>query len=230
MTSPKSQARPRRTRGRRVGFTLVELLVVIGILVILISILTPAVLRAMKQARKTKQISDLQAIAVALNAYKDDFSDYPRLPPPNTAAQPNNRGPSDTGDTLLAWALVAPYDAGVDGAAGPGFRIRANAKVSGPYMPVDRVKIKLFGPYFKFVDRSASENPILYYAGRPGVQGSVYAGPSAAAFYDTSYCTPDLSAAITAAGQSSKFNGPFILWAAGEDGIYGTKDDVSTIP
>ena len=53
------------------AFTLVELLVVIGIIAILIAILVPMVGRAMRQARQTRTSADMQTIATVLEAFKD---------------------------------------------------------------------------------------------------------------------------------------------------------------
>ena len=68
----------RRRAGFSPGFTLVEILVVIGIIVILAGILVPMVTRAMRQAKQTRTAADLQTIASALEAFKGDHGDYPR--------------------------------------------------------------------------------------------------------------------------------------------------------
>src|SRR5688572_19621811 len=61
-------------RRRRAGFTLVELLVVIGIIAILISVLLPTLGRARESAKRTQCLSNLRQIAVMLNMYANAYN------------------------------------------------------------------------------------------------------------------------------------------------------------
>lgn len=78
------------------GFTLVEMLVVISIIVLLAGFLLVAVNRVYKQGSRTRSSADLASIATALEAYKQDFGSYPQVNGVNSGA------------TVLAKALIGP--------------------------------------------------------------------------------------------------------------------------
>jgi len=64
---------------RRCAFTLVELLVVIGIVSILASLLLPALARAKEQARTARCGVNVGQMMVAMGMYVDDFGRYPAV-------------------------------------------------------------------------------------------------------------------------------------------------------
>jgi prepilin-type N-terminal cleavage/methylation domain-containing protein len=65
---------PRRAR----GFTLVELLVVISIIVILAGIATPAAMRALAHAERVQALANLRSVKGALDVFAADFQgEYP---------------------------------------------------------------------------------------------------------------------------------------------------------
>jgi prepilin-type N-terminal cleavage/methylation domain-containing protein/prepilin-type processing-associated H-X9-DG protein len=67
--------RPSRVRARNVGFTLVELLVVIGIIGVLVSLLLPTLGRAREAAGRTKCLSNLRSIGQLCTMYAGRHND-----------------------------------------------------------------------------------------------------------------------------------------------------------
>lgn len=70
------------------GFTLVEMLVVVAIIVILAAISVPVFETAIKRAERTSCLSNMHNLGTAANLYADDYDDkYPpaRIAPPKTS-------------------------------------------------------------------------------------------------------------------------------------------------
>jgi prepilin-type processing-associated H-X9-DG protein/prepilin-type N-terminal cleavage/methylation domain-containing protein len=94
----------RSTKLRRSGFTLVELLVVIGIIALLVSMLLPALNKALAHSRSVKCAANLKQIGLAFQMYRNAYNNY--LPPVNAYASHmairSDGTPSD-------WALSKNY-------------------------------------------------------------------------------------------------------------------------
>ncbi len=88
---------------RRRAFTLIELLVVIGIIVVLVGFTVPMVMKSYRAGERARTQADLNSIATALEAFKNDFGDYPR---------PDSSG-SNTGFATLGRYLIGPYGDGM---------------------------------------------------------------------------------------------------------------------
>jgi type II secretory pathway pseudopilin PulG len=175
------------------------MLVVIGIIVLVLSIATPMVTRAWRAGDRARSAADLQAIAAALEAYKQDHGMYPPVP---QVAQFSGQPTDFHGARMLCRALIAPgagapasgnvtpspmiYDgagvappgSNVESLPGPGFRVRGTSgRVYGPYLPPDRFKLgdpsgtnRTEPGYLAILDRY--NRPILYYpaTGKPNIR------------------------------------------------------------
>ena len=64
-------------RKRLSGFTLVELLVVMGIVLILVSLLLPAIAKARAAAKRSKAIGEIKQLETAFKAYQGDYFTFP---------------------------------------------------------------------------------------------------------------------------------------------------------
>ncbi|HEX4797449.1 MAG TPA: hypothetical protein VH370_26885 [Humisphaera sp.] len=162
-----------RSAGRE-AFTLVEMIIVVGIIVLLAALLLPMLNKALTQAKRTRMAADLQVITSGLDAYRLDFKDIPRLDGSGTIPGPLQ------GSALLCWALIAPGPEGFDGADGFGFRPRGRqGQVYGPYVTPGNFRLGTVttSPLVKstsFYDAKVciadgAGNAILYYASRPAV-------------------------------------------------------------
>jgi prepilin-type N-terminal cleavage/methylation domain-containing protein len=169
---------------KRQGFTLVEMLVVIGIVAVIIGIAVPVLVVARQKSTNARIQADMASIAIALSAYKADFGDFPRVEEarkfPAAINIPNDLfNPAYiSGAELLCWSLVGPYGqtggggfTPGDGADGSGFRLNPSGRgqVYASYLNAERFrwgKDATFSRYPALLDYA--DKQILYFTSRPG--------------------------------------------------------------
>ena len=96
---------------KKTGLTMIELLVVLGIIAILVGLLVPSLSAVKKMAKETKQKAQFSTIELALAAFKNDEGDYP---PSNWTPEVftgDYCGAQKLAEALLGWDLLGfhPY-------------------------------------------------------------------------------------------------------------------------
>jgi len=95
-------------RGGRGAFTLVEMLIVVGILMILIATLYPA-FTAIRRSQRIKRVeAAVEAIANGVQAYQNDYGLYPPAAPPSDLVPAGN----NLGARALVYFLALGESAG----------------------------------------------------------------------------------------------------------------------
>ena len=87
---------------RKSGFTIAELLTVLGIIAVLVGLLVPALSMVRRTAKETQQKAQLTTIDLALIAFKNDYGDYPL----SSLDAPDYCGAQKLAEALLGWDLL----------------------------------------------------------------------------------------------------------------------------
>lgn len=169
----------RNNRSTR-GFSLVELLVVIGIIAVLISLLLPSLTMARRAANNVKCQANLKQIGVALIAYAQQYNDYipgssntSGLLPGSASNVPNINQTWDWESPLLSvMGVNIPYGGS------------ANVTRSNGWAVWDRVNFELNYPTFVCPE---NQTVCPLYNGGNGAFGGVNPYPSVLPY--PSYCT-----------------------------------------
>lgn len=95
---------------KKYGFTMIELLTVIGIIALLVGLLIPALNMVNTMAKEAKQKAQITAIELALTAFRNDYGDYPESSWNTDSAvtrEPGKYcGAQKLAEALLGWDLM----------------------------------------------------------------------------------------------------------------------------
>jgi len=231
-----------RANTTRTGFTLVELLVVIGIIALLVGILAPFISKAMLQGEMVRVRTWVNDLANATIAYSRDNNDvYPGQDLPAGVLDGNTNNNAYSGSQYLSRALF-----GIVTTNPFTYPTATKYMQSGSEDLIDPSTNKTAATdnfqWKTISDRTNNPMPVLYYPARPGMAALnqyVYEdnklvsdsyGATDTGFYDfildkKYWYDPANLSTIKATGTPRNPRG-FLLIAAGADGQYFTGDDI----
>ena len=91
---------------KKTGFTMVEILTVVGIIAILVAVLVPTLSMVRRIAKETQQKAQLTAIDLALIAFRGDHGDYPPSSWQGSPPETDYSGAQMLAEALLGWDLM----------------------------------------------------------------------------------------------------------------------------
>jgi len=162
-----------RTKRKTNGFTLVELLGVIGIIGILMSILVPTVRIAVIQSKNATMKATIHAISLGLDQFRNDFGSYPEsdftalsaidsnLPYRGSNLAPHNGPFMNTGAHLLTEAMLGEDNLGYEvnhryyitnGYPVDGEGSTTQVKRWGPYVSIENLKVDNLPKYVETIE------------------------------------------------------------------------------
>ena len=243
--------RLRRRRGES-GFTLAELLIVIVIIGLLMSILTPTITAIMQQVYTANSRARFKELANGATAFKEEYGKYPGQDDYTKHSEPS-RGTwaySYTGSQVLAAHMFGLYD---EGHVNP-YHVFDNGDLGdlqptskyAPYEP-DMLKTILDDDdkkyYLTISDGFPKARALCYYMSAQGIgvdqfhyeQNDVYTGGDRGSDtgkktfrnFQTMIVEPRLDPSLYGSGAKPAVNdGAYLLIGPGKDGDFFTTDDV----
>lgn len=97
---------------RRDGFTLLELLVVIGLIALLMVLLLPAIMKSKDNGKQMRTKANARALETAINAYKSRYHNWPAKKSDLEAGQDVTYGTDGHDNHFVIDKLVRPPDGG----------------------------------------------------------------------------------------------------------------------
>ncbi len=153
------------------AFTIVELLVSLVIISILIGLLLPSIAMVRRKAKETAQEAQFTTMDMALDAFKQDYGDYPPSDGWDTVAMvsADYGGAQKLAEALLGWDLLGFHPDSAWQSDGGG--------VGGPYDPPNPGQASIQarrGPYLEMATASAYRLGIS----APGALDGLYVDPA----------------------------------------------------
>lgn len=156
---------------KKTGHTVVELLIVVGIIAILVGLLVPALSAVKNMAKETKQKAQFGTMELALATFKNDYGDYPPSSWTPAVLTGDYCGAQKLSEALLGWDLLGfhPKSAwrsdGLDAGGGAGTYDPAQTRdIDGDAVPDTLSERK--GPYLELATVSAFKLGDLFPSGQ----------------------------------------------------------------
>jgi type II secretory pathway pseudopilin PulG len=133
-----------KTQGKDAGFTLIEVIVILGVITILVAILTPTVLKYLDEARSNRASEDVKTIAAVVTDLIKDTGQYPGdklfgrsfIAGPGTLVGGGSWTTSSSNVRLLSNHLLVndPDEDAITGEASDDYRPSGKFRWKGPYI------------------------------------------------------------------------------------------------
>jgi len=213
------------------GFTLVELLVVIGIIGLLAALLTPVVMQSLTKARNAAIKAEIDMLHMAIMNYKNEYGSFPPCRSGTGAPTPASRHilrifPRTANIAAQVGAEVLPQNA-IVGWLG-GYTDDPENPVTGgkrnKLFDFDTSRISSAGTYFP---SGKPNSPYIYIKSGTGLTDGYGVVGSGTATYSIAPNTYQPEVQVTVSGTQFFNPDTFQILCAGRDEIFGNDDDLS---